>query len=123
MKRKQGFTLIEIMIVVLIIGMLAAIAVPSFMKARENSRKNACINNLRQIDAAKEQYAMEENLTDGSAIADELAGVVEYIKGGAPTCPGGGDYTYNAVGVDPTCSIGGHSLAGDWDTETEVGGG
>lgn len=114
MKRKQGFTLIEIMIVVLIIGMLAAIAVPSFMKARENSRKNACINNLRQIDAAKEQVAMEDNLSDGAASV--AADVNSFIKGGAPTCPAGGTYTYGAIGTDPTCSIAGHVLGGDFDS-------
>ncbi|MCF7837474.1 MAG: prepilin-type N-terminal cleavage/methylation domain-containing protein, partial [Candidatus Marinimicrobia bacterium] len=70
MKRnnKEGFTLVEIMIVVLIIALLAAIAVPSFMRARERSRTSACINNLRQIDSAKEQWAMEEQLNTGDAL-------------------------------------------------------
>lgn len=108
MKRKQGFTLIEIMIVVLIIGMLAAIAIPSFMKARENSRTNACINNLRQIDAAKEQWAMVENKADTDAIVESE--VNEYIKAGAPDCPAGGTYTYGAVGATPTCNITDHTL-------------
>ena len=60
-KKTAGFTLVEIMIVVAIIGLLAAIAVPNFQQARTNARRGACINNLRLIDAAKEQYALETN--------------------------------------------------------------
>ncbi len=101
--KKSGFTLVEIMIVVAIIGLLAAIAIPSFVKARNTSQQNACINNLRQIDSGKEQGAMANNLADGSSIADTI--VEDYIKGGAPSCPGGGSYTYNVIGTTPTCTI------------------
>lgn len=108
-KRDKGFTLIEIMIVVLIIGVLLAIAVPNFMRARETSRAKSCQANLKQIDAAKEQWAMDNNANNGDAVVDSE--VDAYIKSGAPTCPSGGTYTYGAVGTDPTCSIGGqHSL-------------
>ena len=101
--KKQGFTLVEIMIVVAIIGLLAAIAIPSFVKARNTSQQNACINNLRQIDSGKEQAAMALRLSDGSTIAN--ASVEEYIRGGAPTCPGGGTYTYGNIGAVPTCTV------------------
>lgn len=100
---RKGFTLVEIMIVVAIIGLLAAIAIPNFVKARETAQANACINNMRQIESAKEQWALEKGKTTGDAIVD--AEVAAYIKGGMPTCPGGGTYTYGVVGTDVTCSI------------------
>ena len=68
MRGRKGFTLVEIMIVVAIIGLLAAIAIPSFIKARESSQTNACINNLRQIDAAKEQWALANKKVTGDAV-------------------------------------------------------
>ena len=107
---KAGFTLVEIMIVVAIIGLLAAIAIPNFVKARQSAQKNACINNLRQIDGAKEQWALEQKKNQGDAITQtEVDG---YIKGGTPKCPASGTYAYGTVGASPTCtkSTDGHSL-------------
>ena len=107
--RKAGFTLVEIMIVVAIIGLLAAIAIPNFVKARTTAQANACINNLRQIDGAKEQYMLENNTTAAPTAMTDLAGVTGYIKA-TPNCPAGGTYTIQAAGTNPTCSIGGTHL-------------
>jgi prepilin-type N-terminal cleavage/methylation domain-containing protein len=99
--RNPGFTLLEIMIVVAIIGMLAALAIPNFMKARTTSQKNACINNLRQIESGKEQWAMDAYKNSGDPVV--TTAINEYMKN-PPSCPGGGSYTYNTIGTDATCT-------------------
>ncbi len=111
--KKSGFTLVEIMIVVAIIGLLAAIAIPNFVKARTTSQQNACINNLRQMDGAVQQYALENKLASTATYA--LSDLLPYIKltstGTLPQCPAGGTYTAGAdVTQPPTCSIAGHAL-------------
>jgi prepilin-type N-terminal cleavage/methylation domain-containing protein len=104
----SGFTLVEIMIVVAIIGLLAAIALPNFVRSRNTSQANACINNLRQIDSATQQWALERGKKDSDeAVPSEVAG---YIRDQViPTCPTGSIYVFGvSVSVTPsvTCPVG-----------------
>ena len=92
-----------------LIPLLAAIAIPNFVKARTTAQANACINNLRQIDAAANEFALEHSKTNGELInfPDDLT---PYIKlnsqGKIPPCPAGGTYSIKFVGETPTCSLG-----------------
>ena len=108
MMGEKGFTLVEIMIVVAIIGLLAAIAIPNFMRAREKAQQNACIANLKQMSGAITLWALDEGAGSTSAVTmGDL--VTAYIKA-TPACPAGGTYTLVDVGTEPACSVDGHAL-------------
>ena len=106
---KSGFTLIEIMIIVTLLGLLAVIAIPNFMKARTRAQTNVCINNLRQINDVKQQWALEtHNANTAVPSANEVA---NYIKGNKlPACPSSGNYLILAVSEAPSCDVSGHAL-------------
>ena len=99
---KEGFTLIEIMVVVAIIGLLAVIAIPNFLTAQEKVQRIACVANLKQIDGAITIYALNENLTEETPV--ELADLVPWYIKTTPACPAGGEYTLVDVETSPTCT-------------------
>jgi prepilin-type N-terminal cleavage/methylation domain-containing protein len=111
-RRQAGFTLVEIMIVVAIIGLLAAIAIPNFIKSRATTQANACISNMQQIDGSITAWALETHHTTGDSPPDVTAlttlGYLHTPGGNAPTCPALGTYTIASIGTSPsvTCSIG-----------------
>jgi len=107
--KKAGFTLVEIMIVVAIIGLLAAIAIPNFVRARTTSQQNACINNLRQIDGAIQQWALETKQATNAPV--KFTDISGYLKS-AVTCPAAGNnatfatsYTIVDPSTKPVCQI------------------
>jgi len=102
-KRNQGFTLVEIMIVVAIIAILAAVAIPNFVRYRKTAQMNACISNLKQIQSAFEQAKLAGKANPGWS---DIVGATAYIKV-SPTCPATGSVSYTLPQDDtsnPTCS-------------------
>jgi prepilin-type N-terminal cleavage/methylation domain-containing protein len=112
-RRSSGFTLVEIMIVVAIIGLLATIAIPNFVRARLKAQQTACINNLRQIDAAKQEWALENKAAQTAS--PQLSNIQPYLgrgtAGTAPTCPADAaatsatSYSINDLNTAPACLI------------------
>ena len=126
-KKATGFTLVEIMIVVLIIGILLAIAIPNFVSARESSRAKACVGNLKQIDSATQQWCMDQkksntNYSTGPVITTDLVNTsgASYIRA-TPVCPSAGTYSAaTTITGTPQCTISG---AGTSNTDTNYNSG
>jgi prepilin-type N-terminal cleavage/methylation domain-containing protein len=103
--RRGGFTLVEIMIVVAIIGLLAAVAIPNFAQARETTRRSVCIENLQKIEGAVHCWSLDANKDEGQAVT--YSDIRNYLRH-AVVCPSGGtsfedSYTITSVEVAPTC--------------------
>ncbi len=108
--RFEGFTLLEIMIVIAIIGMITAIALPNFLKTRTHARRQICIENLSQIESAKQMWGLEQGKKEGDVPGQsDLVGSTLYIKK-MPDCPAGGTYSFQAIGVNATCTFTDHVL-------------
>lgn len=102
-KKRGGFTLVEIMIVVAIIALLAAIAVPGFLRARKRSQASKVLNDLRLIDAAVDQYAIENNLAGGAVV--QAAKWTQYLKAGTVLSKTGAHPTYGSYGTQTVDEI------------------
>jgi type II secretory pathway pseudopilin PulG len=113
--RRSSFTMVEIMIVVATIGLLATMAIPNYVKARATSQKNACINNLRQLDGAVQQWGMEFKKAGTDTVT--LSDATPYLKN-SMICQSGGttitdSYSVTDVQTPPTCiSLGGKAANG-----------
>jgi prepilin-type N-terminal cleavage/methylation domain-containing protein len=107
--KKAGFTLVEIMIVVAVIGTLASLAVPNYVKAVDESRRKKCISNLKQIQGFITVWGIDNKMNEGDVPTDsDLFGTDKYLQV-KPTCPSGGSYTLGTVaGSNTTCSLSGN---------------
>jgi type IV pilus assembly protein PilA len=102
--KTAGFTLVEIMIVVAIIGLLAAIAIPNFVKARENAQLNSIFNNLRIIEGAKDQWALEQKKGTGDTVTG-ITTISEFLKGGTVKPVVGETYQTTTIGAPSTATL------------------
>jgi prepilin-type N-terminal cleavage/methylation domain-containing protein len=112
-RRRRAFTMVEIMIVVLIIAIICEIAIPNFIIARNTSWANACVENLREIEAAKEEWAMvkRQGPTASPGSTDLVGTATTGFMKSFPACPAGGTYTIGNMQTRPACSVAGHALS------------
>src|SRR5437868_1401536 len=97
---QRAYTMVEMMVVIVILGVLLNIATPGLISAREHTRARACVTNLKRIDSAKEQYALDNKLAVNASapLMTDLAGSGTYLKN-TPICPNGGTYSINSMGT------------------------
>ena len=108
--RRHGFTLVEIMIVVAIIGLLAAVVIPNLVRARKTAQRQACTLNLKTIAGVKAQWALDNKKGDADVPPEnDIFGADKYIEK-RPECPSGGTYNIGTVAEKPTCSVADHVL-------------
>jgi prepilin-type N-terminal cleavage/methylation domain-containing protein len=108
--RRLAFTLVELMVTVAIIGLVLGIAIPNFLKSRIQARKQACIENLNQIESAKQIWSVQNGKKEGDLVTQaDIIGPSSYIRV-MPLCPGGGNYDLTTVGNNAKCDQPGHSL-------------
>jgi len=107
--RVEGFTLVEVMIVVAIIGLLATISIPNVVRARDRSQTNACISNLREIWGASQQWALDNRQGQEASVTPEI--ILPYLRN-AVVCPSGGaaatfgnSYSLTTVSGLPVCQV------------------
>ena len=99
MYKKNSFTLVEILIVIAILGLLTGIAIPNLIKAREGAEENACKGNMAMIEAAIEQWALDNNIASGTDVEANEGSWDDYLRDNTlPSCPGGGTYSYTGGG-------------------------
>jgi prepilin-type N-terminal cleavage/methylation domain-containing protein len=100
---RKAFTLVELMVVCAILAIILTIAVPAWVKSRENSRRSACLSNMQKIEQAKDIWSMENRQSTG-AVVTEADIAPQFIKGYMPPCPAGGTYTIGVIGTPPSCT-------------------
>jgi len=104
--KNAGFTLVEIMIVVAVIGVVLAVALPNIASARTTAQRNSCILNLKLISGAKEMWALEQKKSAGAVVDTTGTFLGNFKNNTMPECPSGGAYTVNVVAKSPVCSFG-----------------